>query len=95
MRRNKSRFDWLKAHDPEKLAALVRQGAKALKAKGNGHRFTSDSARAAGRKGGLALSVSHLQAIGRKGGLVTALKTRKPGGRWSRRVTSEQALADE
>ena len=48
MPRNKSRFDWLKAHDRERVAVLVKQGAKALKAKGNGHRFTSDSARKAG-----------------------------------------------
>ena len=45
-------------------------GGKAAHAKGTAHQFTSEEARAAGRKGGAAVSRDrkHMAEIGRKGG---------------------------
>jgi general stress protein YciG len=39
--------------DPARVRELASAGGKAVHAKGNGHRFTSEEAKAAGRKGGL------------------------------------------
>ena len=38
----------------EEVVALAKKGAKAAHESGKAHRFTSEEARAAGRKGGLA-----------------------------------------
>ncbi len=56
--------------DPERLRAISSQGGKAAHEKGKAHRFTSEEARAAGRKGGIVVSrdTRHMAAIGRKGG---------------------------
>ena len=40
------------AMDPEKQRAIASMGGKAAHAKGTAHQFTSEEARAAGRKGG-------------------------------------------
>ena len=42
------------AMDPELVRAISRKGGQAVHAQGVGHEFTSDEARAAGRKGWLA-----------------------------------------
>ncbi|AII53477.1 hypothetical protein N008_16020 [Hymenobacter sp. APR13] len=39
--------------DPELQRRIAREGGKASHASGRGHRFTSEEAREAGRKGGL------------------------------------------
>ena len=42
------------AMDPDSVRAIARLGGKAAHSRGTAHEFTSDEARAAGRKGGLA-----------------------------------------
>lgn len=42
------------AMDPEQQRRIASEGGKASHASGRGHRFTSEEARAAGRKGGMA-----------------------------------------
>ena len=55
---------------PEKQREIARLGGAAAHARGVAHRFTADEARAAGRKGGQAVSQDrdHMSDIGRKGG---------------------------
>lgn len=56
--------------DPEKQRAIASKGGKAAHAQGSAHEFTSEEARAAGRKGGMSVSAdrAHMAAIGRVGG---------------------------
>src|SRR3954464_449512 len=58
------------AMDQEKQRAIASKGGRAAHEKGTAHEFTTDEARAAGRKGGEAVSANraHMSAIGRKGG---------------------------
>jgi general stress protein YciG len=53
---------------------IARKGGKAAHEKGTAHEFTSDEARAAGRKGGERVSAdrSHMSRIGRLGGRSSA-----------------------
>jgi uncharacterized protein len=55
--------------DPEKQRAIASKGGKAAQTAGSSHRWTSEEAKAAGRKGGSAHSREHLAEIGRRGGL--------------------------
>jgi general stress protein YciG len=57
------------AMDEERQRAIAREGGRAAHRKGTAHEFTSDEARAAGRKGGVAVSTDrdHMAAIGRRG----------------------------
>lgn len=56
--------------DEEKQRVIASKGGKAAHEKGTAHEWSSDEARAAGRKGGEAVSRdrSHMAEIGRKGG---------------------------
>ena len=56
--------------DPDRQKQIARQGGKAAHARGSAHEFTSDEARQAGRKGGVAVSQNrqHMAEIGRRGG---------------------------
>lgn len=56
--------------DPERQREIARQGGKAAHERGSAHEFTSEEARAAGRKGGVAVSQNraHMAEIGRRGG---------------------------
>src|SRR5687768_17836227 len=56
--------------DSEKQREIARKGGRAAHAKGTAHEFTPDEARAAGRKGGEAVSRNreHMAEIGRRGG---------------------------
>jgi general stress protein YciG len=56
--------------DPAKQREIARKGGKKAHATGHAHQFTSEEARIAGQKGGLAISQdkAHMAAIGRKGG---------------------------
>jgi general stress protein YciG len=56
--------------DREKQREIARKGGRAAHLKGTAHEFTSDEARAAGRKGGETVSRdrAHMAAIGREGG---------------------------
>ena len=55
---------------PEDLQELARQGGRASQANGTANRWTSETARVAGRMGGSTISRDreHMRAIGRKGG---------------------------
>jgi hypothetical protein len=57
--------------DREKQKEIARRGGRAAHEKGTAHEFTSDEARAAGRKGGVSVSQDreHMSRIGRAGGL--------------------------
>lgn len=59
------------AMDPEKQKEIARKGGRAAHEKGTAHEFTSEEARNAGRKGGVAVSQdrAHMAAIGREGGM--------------------------
>ncbi len=56
--------------DPARQREIARRGGKAAHESGHAHRFSSDEAREAGRKGGRSISQNraHMSAIGRKGG---------------------------
>jgi len=56
--------------DPERQRQIAREGGKAAHMKGTAHEFSSDEARAAGRKGGERVSRDreHMAEIGRRGG---------------------------
>ena len=58
------------AMDPAKQKEIASKGGKAAHAKGTAHEFSADEARAAGRKGGEAVSRDrdHMARIGRAGG---------------------------
>ena len=65
----------------ERQREIARKGGRAAHEKGKAHEFTSDEARAAGRKGGEKVSVNrrHMAEIGRRGGRSSAQR-RRPGG---------------
>ena len=56
--------------DPARQREIASLGGRAAHRSGNAHEFDSDEARAAGRKGGEAISRNraHMAAIGAKGG---------------------------
>lgn len=58
------------AMDPAKQKEIASKGGRAAHAKGTAHEFSADEARAAGRKGGEAVSKDrdHMAKIGRAGG---------------------------
>jgi general stress protein YciG len=60
--------------DRERQREIARKGGRAAHEKGTAHQFTSDEARAAGRKGGERVSVDrrHMAEIGRLGGKSSA-----------------------
>lgn len=59
---------------------IARKGGRAAHEKGKAHEFTTDEARAAGRKGGekVSLNRKHMAEIGRRGGKSSAQR-RRPG----------------
>ena len=60
--------------DSQKQREIARKGGRAAHEKGTAHEFTSDEARAAGRKGGERVSANrdHMSRIGRLGGKSSA-----------------------
>jgi uncharacterized protein len=56
--------------DPERQRAIARRGGQTAHRLGKAHRFTQDEARAAGKKGGVAVSrdQAYMAEIGRRGG---------------------------
>jgi general stress protein YciG len=56
--------------DRERQREIASKGGRAAHAKGTAHEWTSDEARVAGQKGGVAVSRdrAHMAAIGREGG---------------------------
>lgn len=73
--------------DPQRRREIAREGGRAAHRSGNAHQFTSEEARAAGRKGGRAVSEDrhHMAEIGRRGGVASSREelapTRPPSGR--------------
>ena len=65
----------------EKQREIARKGGRAAHEKGTAHEFTSEEARAAGRKGGERVSTDrrHMAEIGRLGGRSSAGR-RQPRG---------------
>ena len=68
--------------DQEKQREIARKGGRAAHEKGTAHEFTSDEARAAGRKGGERVSADrhHMSRIGRLGGKSSAGRRQAQGG---------------
>ncbi len=66
----------------EKQREIARKGGRAAHEKGTAHEFTSDEARAAGRKGGERVSANreHMSRIGRLGGKMSAGRRQGGGG---------------
>ena len=64
---------------PEKQREIASRGGKAAHAKGTAHEFNPESARDAGRKGGLTVSQNreHMSSIGREGGRRRGMNARK------------------
>ncbi len=56
--------------DPKRQREIASKGGKAAHEQGRAHEFTTDEAREAGRKGGVAVSSDreHMARIGRLGG---------------------------
>jgi general stress protein YciG len=71
--------------DRERQREIARKGGRAAHQKGTAHEFTTDEARAAGRKGGERVSTdrAHMSRIGRLGGKHSA------GRRQTTRETSD------
>ena len=77
--------------DAHRQREIARKGGRAAHEKGKAHEFTSDEARAAGRKGGEKVSLNrrHMAEIGRRGGRSSAQR-RRPGGAAAESVPSAQ-----
>lgn len=69
------------AMDSGRQREIAQKGGKAAHQKGTAHEFTADEARAAGRKGGEAVSANrgHMSQIGRIGGKKSAGRRRPVG----------------
>jgi uncharacterized protein len=67
----------------ERLREIARQGGQISHARGAAHEFTRDEARAAGRKGGRAVSGNrqHMATIGRAGGKASQARRREQATR--------------
>lgn len=68
--------------DPEKQRAISSKGGRAAHRSGNAHEFTSEEARAAGRKGGEAVSRNreHMAEIGARGGEASGQRGARSAG---------------
>ena len=71
--------------DPQKQRAIASEGGRAAHRQGVAHEWSKDEARAAGRKGGQAVSQNreHMSEIGRKGGQSSGQRRQKNGGETS------------
>lgn len=54
--------------DPERQRQIASEGGRAAHEKGTAHKFTSEEAREAGRKGGMARSANRSKTAGNQGG---------------------------
>ena len=75
----------------EEQRRIASKGGKAAHASGTAHEFSSDEARAAGRKGGLAVSADaeYMAKIGRRGGERSQAKRRGKAAKKSRVAKEE------
>jgi len=93
--------------DRERQREIASKGGRAAHAKGTAHEWTSDEARVAGQKGGVAVSRdrAHMAAIGREGGesrsgAARAARAARQGEQGTDRelqrvVSREQSAGDE
>jgi general stress protein YciG len=83
--------------DQEKQREIARKGGKAAHQKGTAHEFTSDEARAAGRKGGERVSANraHMAEIGRLGGKRSASRRANPASRTAAPATNGNEARSE
>ena len=79
--------------DQGKQREIASKGGRAAHAKGTAHEFDSNEARAAGRKGGMAVSRNreHMAAIGRRGGEARGQRAREAAANGSAIRTSTDA----
>lgn len=84
------------AMDRQKQREIASKGGKAAHEKGTAHEFTSEEARAAGRKGGEAVSQNreHMAAIGRKGG-ESSWQSRERNAQGERNTDSREAREED
>ena len=77
--------------DPERRREVASKGGMAAQARGTAHRFTSEQARVAGRKGGQTVSQNreHMCQIGHKGGT-----TRARNAAWQREAPAVEGDGD-
>lgn len=83
--------------DLERQREIARKGGRAAHAKGTAHEFSSEEARAAGRKGGQTVSQNreHMAKIGRKGGMESGSRNRKTSpSDYVREGISQQVAGD-
>ncbi len=68
--------------DPSRQRDIARKGGRAAHEKGTAHEFSTEEARAAGRKGGYSVSAdrSHMSRIGRLGGKTSAGRRQSQAG---------------
>src|SRR5271170_4781218 len=81
MENQRTRNSGFASMDSGKQKEIARKGGMAAHRKGTAHEFTSDEARAAGRKGGERVSANrnHMANIGRLGGKRSAERRRTTG----------------
>jgi len=82
----------------DKQREIARRGGRAAHQKGTAHEFNADEARAAGRKGGVAVSRNreHMSRIGRAGGLSSRSgRRREPAVATESREQHQQAGEQE
>ena len=84
------------AMSPDKQREIARRGGRAAHKKGTAHEFNEVEARAAGRKGGVAVSKDreHMSRIGRAGGLSSRAGRRNNAGT-STPMSEREAQAEE
>lgn len=87
----KSRRGFASMH-PDRQKEIASRGGRAAHAKGTAHEWSSDEARSAGQKGGIAVSRdrAHMAAIGREGGESRSRASRV--GRGTDRAVSDREL---
>ncbi len=81
--------------DPAKQRAIASRGGRAAHEQGTAHEFSSEEARAAGRKGGEVVSANrvHMAAIGRKGGEASHRGTARRGDESSTSSVASTSIA--
>ena len=95
-RESRTRARGFASMDREKQREIARKGGRAAHEKGTAHQFTSDEARAAGRKGGERVSSNrdHMSRIGRLGGKSSAGRRSQMASERSEKSGPEAAPLD-
>ena len=83
--------------DRERQREIARKGGRAAHARGTAHEFTTDEARAAGRKGGERVSADrdHMSRIGRLGGKHSAGRRATTKGDVAENAPANAAESDQ